>query len=79
MTDAALEWISWNPVTGCTHVSEGCRHCYAERFAERWRGIAGHHYERGFDLQLRPARLELPPALEEAASRLRRFDERPLP
>ena len=53
-------WESWNPVTGCTKVSEGCRHCYAERFAERWRGIAGHHYERGFDLQLRPERLELP-------------------
>ena len=53
-------WESWNPVTGCTKVSEGCLHCYAERFAERWRGIAGHHYERGFDLQLRPERLELP-------------------
>jgi len=53
-------WESWNPVTGCTKVSEGCRHCYAERFAERWRGIAGHHYELGFDLQLRPERLELP-------------------
>ena len=53
-------WESWNPATGCTKVSEGCRHCYAERFAERWRGIAGHHYEHGFDLQLRPERLELP-------------------
>ena len=53
-------WESWNPVTGCTKVSEGCRHCYAERFAERWRGIIGHHYEHGFDLQLRPERLELP-------------------
>jgi len=53
-------WESWNPVTGCTKVSEGCRHCYAERFAERWRGMAGHHFEHGFDLQLRPARLELP-------------------
>jgi protein gp37 len=54
------QWESWNPVTGCTKVSEGCRHCYAERFAERWRGIPGHHYERGFDLQLRPQRLEVP-------------------
>jgi protein gp37 len=53
-------WESWNPVTGCTKVSEGCRHCYAERFAERWRGIPGHHYEYGFDLRLRPERLELP-------------------
>ena len=55
-----VRWESWNPVTGCTKVSEGCRHCYAERFAERWRGIPGHHYEHGFDLQLRPERLELP-------------------
>ena len=51
---------SWNPVSGCTHVSAGCRNCYAERFAERWRGIPGHHYEHGFDLMLRPERLELP-------------------
>jgi protein gp37 len=54
------DWESWNPVTGCSKISEGCRHCYAERFAERWRGIAGHPYERGFDLQLRPERLESP-------------------
>ncbi len=54
------QWESWNPVSGCTKVSEGCRHCYAERFAERGRGIPGHHYEHGFDLQLRPERLELP-------------------
>jgi len=53
-------WESWNPVTGCTKVSEGCRHCYAERFAERWRGTPGHYYERGFELQLRPHRLEVP-------------------
>ena len=56
----SLPWESRNPVTGCTYVSAGCRHCYAERFAERWRGVAGHHYEHGFDLQLRPERLELP-------------------
>ncbi len=54
------KWESWNPVTGCTKVSEGCRHCYAERFAERWRGIPGHYYEHGFDLQLRPRRLAVP-------------------
>ena len=47
-------------MTGCTHASAGCAHCYAERFAERWRGIPGHHYEHGFDLMLRPERLELP-------------------
>ena len=57
---AQAGWQSWNPVTGCTKVSEGCRHCYAERFAERWRGIAGHPYEHGFDLQLRRERLDWP-------------------
>ncbi len=60
MQAVSLRWQSWNPVTGCTHASAGCAHCYAERFAERWRGIPGHHYEHGFDLMLRPERLELP-------------------
>jgi protein gp37 len=54
------DWESWNPVTGCSKISEGCRHCYAERFAERWRGVPGHPYECGFDLRLRPERLESP-------------------
>jgi len=60
MQDVSRRWESWNPVTGCTPVSDGCRHCYAQRFADRWRGLAGHHYEHGFDLMLRPERLELP-------------------
>jgi protein gp37 len=51
---------TWNPVTGCTKVSPGCDHCYAETFAERWRGIPGHHFESGFDVTLRPERLEQP-------------------
>jgi protein gp37 len=56
---SAIEWTdaTWNPVTGCTKVSAGCDHCYAEAFAERWRGVAEHPYERGFDLVLRPHRL----------------------
>src|SRR5215216_4228753 len=60
--ESAIEWTetTWNPVTGCTKVSPGCDHCYAEVFAERWRGVPGHAYENGFDLQLRPERLELP-------------------
>ena len=55
-----IEWTdaTWNPVTGCTKVGPGCDNCYAERFAERWRGIAGHPYEQGFDLTLWPARLK---------------------
>ena len=59
---SAIEWTdaTWNPVTGCSKVSPGCAHCYAERFAERWRGIPGHHYEQGFDLRLWPERLDIP-------------------
>ncbi len=57
-----IEWTdaTWNCVTGCTKISAGCDHCYAETFAERWRGVPGHHFERGFDLTLRPERLEQP-------------------
>ena len=57
-----IEWTdaTWNPVTGCTKVGSGCDNCYAERFAERWRGIVGHPYEQGFDLRLWPSRLEQP-------------------
>ena len=47
-------------MTGCTKVSPGCAHCYAETFAERFRGVPGHPYEQGFDLQLRPERLGQP-------------------
>ncbi|MCC6470769.1 MAG: phage Gp37/Gp68 family protein [Alphaproteobacteria bacterium] len=58
----AIEWTdaTWNPVTGCTKLSPGCDNCYAERFAERFRGVLGHPFENGFDLQLRPERLEQP-------------------
>jgi protein gp37 len=57
-----IEWTdsSWNPVRGCTKVSPGCRNCYAERFAERFRGVLGHPYEQGFDLRLVPEKLEEP-------------------
>lgn len=59
---SSIEWTeaTWNPVRGCTKVSEGCRYCYAETFAERWRGIAGHPYEKGFDLRTVPEVLDLP-------------------
>lgn len=60
--NTTIEWTdaTWNPVTGCTKVSPGCDHCYAETFAERWRGKAGHHFENGFDLTLRPERIDQP-------------------
>lgn len=59
---STIEWTdaTWNPVTGCDKISPGCKNCYAETFAERWRGIPGHPYEQGFDLKLWPQRLELP-------------------
>lgn len=58
----AIEWTdaTWNPVRGCTKVSPGCKHCYAELFAERWRGILGHPYEQGFDVRLVPEKLDEP-------------------
>jgi protein gp37 len=59
---STIEWTeaTWNPVTGCTKVSPGCAHCYAEAFAERFRDVPGHPYEQGFDLRLWPERLTLP-------------------
>jgi len=59
---SAIEWTdaTWNPVTGCTKISRGCDHCYAERLSERFRGVPGHPFESGFDLTLRPERLTQP-------------------
>ena len=59
---SAIEWTdaTWNPVRGCKKVSPGCKHCYAETFAERWRGIPEHPYGQGFDLRLVPEKLEEP-------------------
>ena len=60
--DSAIEWTdaTWNPVRGCTKISPGCKHCYAETFAERFRGVKGHPYEQGFDLRLVPEKLGEP-------------------
>jgi len=57
-----IEWThaTWNPVTGCAKIGPGCDNCYAERFAERWRGVPDHPYEQGFDLRLWPSRLTQP-------------------
>lgn len=59
---SSIEWTdaTWNPVTGCTKITRGCDNCYAERFSERWRGIPGHPFENGFELTLRPERLDQP-------------------
>lgn len=60
--NSSIEWTdaTWNPVRGCTKLSPGCKHCYAERFAERFRGVPGHPYEQGFDLRLVPDKLPEP-------------------
>lgn len=57
-----IEWTdaTWNPLRGCTKISPGCKHCYAQTFAERFRGVAGHPYEQGFDLRLVPEKLSEP-------------------
>ena len=59
---SAIEWTdaTWNPVRGCTKVSPGCKFCYAETFAERFRGVPGHPFEQGFNLRLVPDKVNQP-------------------
>lgn len=62
-SDDGTPGATWNPVTGCTKLSPaspGCQNCYASTFAERFRGAPGHYFERGFDVQLRPEKLDQP-------------------
>lgn len=60
--NSKIEWTdaTWNPVRGCSKVSPGCMNCYAETFAERFRGVPGHPFEQGFDLRLVPDKLAEP-------------------
>lgn len=60
--NSKIEWTdaTWNPVRGCSKVSPGCTNCYAETFAERFRGVPGHPFEQGFDLRLVPDKLAEP-------------------
>jgi protein gp37 len=57
-----IEWTdaTWNPIRGCTKISPGCKHCYAETFAERFRGVPNHPFEHGFDFRLVPSKLAEP-------------------
>lgn len=57
-----IEWTeqTWNPVSGCTKISPGCKHCYAEKMAERLRHMGCSGYENGFVLTLQPSRLRQP-------------------
>ncbi|MDS4028618.1 MAG: phage Gp37/Gp68 family protein [Candidatus Contendobacter sp.] len=62
MSESKIEWTeqTWNPVTGCTRISPGCKHCYAERMALRLRAMHAPGYARGFELTLHPDRLRQP-------------------
>jgi len=62
MAKSAIEWTqsTWNPVTGCTKVSPGCKHCYAERMAVRLQAMGQPNYEKGFEVALHRHALELP-------------------
>lgn len=59
---SGIEWTesTWNPVTGCNKISPGCKHCYAERMAERLRAMGQANYRNGFQLTLQPHMVELP-------------------
>jgi protein gp37 len=59
---SAIEWTdaTWNPVTGCTKLSPGCKHCYAERLAGRLQAMRNPRYGNGFGLTLHPDQLALP-------------------
>lgn len=61
-TKSSIEWTesTWNPVTGCSKVSPGCRHCYAERMAARLQAMGQPSYANGFEVTLQPHTLETP-------------------
>jgi protein gp37 len=59
---SSIEWTesTWNPLTGCTKISPGCKHCYAERMAARLQAMGQANYVNGFQLTLHEEALELP-------------------
>src|SRR5262249_51224012 len=59
---SGIEWTesTWNPITGCSKISPGCKHCYAERMAERLQAMGQENYRNGFALTLQPHMLEVP-------------------
>ena len=62
MAQSSIEWTesTWNPLTGCTKISPGCKHCYAERMAMRLQAMGQPNYANGFELTLHEDALELP-------------------
>jgi protein gp37 len=65
--NSTIEWteMTWNPVTGCTKMSEGCRHCYAERLALRLRAMGNRRYVNGFEVTLHDDLVDLPRKLRQ--------------
>ena len=61
-TNSRIEWTdaTWNPVTGCTKISPGCKHCYAERLSKRLKAMGQSNYRNGFKVTLQPQMLDLP-------------------
>jgi protein gp37 len=61
-TRSNIEWteMTWNPVTGCTKISQGCKHCYAERMARRLEAMGSERYRNGFNVTLHPDLLDVP-------------------
>jgi protein gp37 len=66
-TQSTIEWtnVTWNPVTGCTKISEGCRHCYADRMARRLKAMGNPRYAHGFDLTLHDDLIDYPKRLRQ--------------
>ena len=62
MAESHIEWteMTWNPVTGCSKFSEGCKNCYAESFARRLKGMGVKKYRNGFQLTMHPETLNDP-------------------
>ena len=62
VAESSIEWtdMTWNPVTGCTKISSGCKNCYAERMAKRLQAMGQPNYRNGFQVTLQPHALEKP-------------------
>lgn len=67
-TRSNIEWteMTWNPVTGCTKVSQGCKHCYAERMAARLEAMGSDRYRNGFEVTLHPDLVDVPRRWKQA-------------
>ena len=62
MAQSSIEWteMTWNPVTGCTKISEGCKNCYAESFTRRLKAMGVKKYSDGFNVHVHPESLQEP-------------------